>query len=34
MIRFLLGLVVGLVTGLLLFGSLLDPSEDDSEPRG
>ena len=34
MIRFLLGLVAGLVAGILLFGSLLDPSEHGSEPRG
>jgi hypothetical protein len=34
MIRFLLGLVAGLVTGILLFGSLLDPPEDEAQPKG
>lgn len=30
MIRFLLGMVAGLVTGILLFGSLLEPFEEEA----
>jgi len=31
MVRFLIGLIVGLVSAMLLFGSLLDRMESDAE---